>query len=55
MSQQPTAGTQETTAVRKTTSAAVKWTALRFVLLIGVMGFFADFTYEDSCSIIVHI
>ncbi len=30
----------------------VKATALKFVLLIGVMSFFADFTYEGSRSII---
>src|SRR5438105_10779892 len=29
-----------------------KATALKFVLLIGVMSFFADFTYEGSRSII---
>jgi MFS family permease len=32
--------------------AAVKSTALKFVLLIGVMSFFADFTYEGARSII---
>ena len=34
------------------TSSSVKAKALRFVLLIGVMSFFADFTYEGSRSII---
>ena len=29
-----------------------KRTALRFVLLIGVLSFFADFTYEDSRTIL---
>ncbi len=33
-------------------AASVKAKALRFVLLIGVMSFFADFTYEGSRSII---
>jgi MFS family permease len=32
--------------------ATVKSTALKFVLLIGVMSFFADFTYEGARSII---
>ena len=32
--------------------SGVKATALKFVLLIGVMSFFADFTYEGSRSII---
>src|SRR5258708_32129803 len=32
--------------------ALTKATALKFVLLIGVMSFFADFTYEGSRSII---
>jgi MFS family permease len=33
-------------------ASSVKAKALRFVLLIGVMSFFADFTYEGSRSII---
>ncbi len=33
-------------------SASLKAKALRFVLLIGVMSFFADFTYEGSRSVI---
>src|SRR5437764_6155531 len=33
-------------------SSRAKATALKFVLLIGVMSFFADFTYEGSRSII---
>ncbi len=32
--------------------SSIKATALKFVLLIGVMSFFADFTYEGSRSII---
>ncbi len=32
--------------------AAGSWVALRFVLLVGVLSFFADFTYEGSRSII---
>jgi predicted MFS family arabinose efflux permease len=36
----------------KSSSVSVKAKALRFVLLIGVMSFFADFTYEGSRSII---
>ncbi len=32
--------------------SSMKATALKFVLLIGVMSFFADFTYEGSRSII---
>jgi predicted MFS family arabinose efflux permease len=32
--------------------ASMKTTALKFILLIGVMSFFADFTYEGSRSII---
>lgn len=32
--------------------SSMKTTALKFVLLIGVMSFFADFTYEGSRSII---
>lgn len=30
----------------------VRWIAIRFVLLIGVLSFFADFTYEGSRSIL---
>jgi len=33
-------------------SSAVRETALKFVLLIGVLSFFADFTYEGSRSIL---
>jgi len=33
-------------------SSSAKATALRFVLLIGIMSFFADFTYEGSRGII---
>ena len=29
-----------------------KKTALRFVILIGILSFFADFTYEGSWSIL---
>ena len=32
--------------------SAVRQTALRFVLLIGILSFFADFTYEGSRSIL---
>ncbi len=32
--------------------SSMKATALKFVLLIGVMSFFADFTYEGSRSTI---
>lgn len=32
--------------------ASIKMTALKFVLLVGVVSFFADFTYEGSRSII---
>src|SRR5207248_9044813 len=32
--------------------SSAKATALKFVLLIGVMSFFADFTYEGSRSIV---
>ncbi len=34
------------------TQAAVRRTAFRFVLLIGILSFFADFTYEGSRSIL---
>ncbi len=33
-------------------SSAVRGTAIRFVLLIGILSFFADFTYEGSRSIL---
>ena len=33
-------------------NAAIKQAALKFVLLIGVLSFFADFTYEGSRSIL---
>jgi hypothetical protein len=35
-----------------TSQANVRRTALRFVLLIGILSFFADFTYEGSRSIL---
>lgn len=35
-----------------TTPSAVRQTALKFVLLIGILSFFADFTYEGSRSIL---
>jgi MFS family permease len=38
---------QENTGRRKR-----RWIALRFVILIGILSFFADFTYEGSRSII---
>jgi predicted MFS family arabinose efflux permease len=34
------------------TKSAVRQTALKFVLLIGILSFFADFTYEGSRSIL---
>ncbi len=34
------------------TQTAVRQTALKFVLLIGILSFFADFTYEGSRSIL---
>lgn len=34
------------------TQATIKRTALRFVILIGILSFFADFTYEGSRSIL---
>jgi MFS family permease len=34
------------------TQADIKRTALRFVILIGILSFFADFTYEGSRSIL---
>lgn len=34
------------------TSAVVSGTALRFVILIGILSFFADFTYEGSRGIL---
>ncbi len=37
---------------KSTSSSQLKTRALKFVLLIGVMSFFADFTYEGSRSII---
>ncbi len=37
---------------RTSTQEAVRRTALRFVLLIGILSFFADFTYEGSRSIL---
>lgn len=41
--QRPSSGGEENSAVRR---------ALRFILLIGVLSFFADFTYEGSRSIL---
>lgn len=57
MSQQPTMipdiqGTQGAPPPPKSTPSAAKRTALKFVLMIGIMSFFADFTYEGSRSVI---
>lgn len=42
----------EPTPARSGTDASLKRMALRFVLLVGVMSLFADFTYEGSRSVI---
>ena len=35
-----------------TADKRARWVAVRFVLMIGILSFFADFTYEGSRSII---